>query len=185
MKKCPGWNKPGDNVDGTWKQDLLRFLGKEFQMNILVETGACEGSTIIALQSDFEQIYSIELSEYYYKIAHSRTHLMPNVHLYHGNSAHLMGKILHQIRHPRILFWLDAHSSGGLTADAGDPLPTEIKEIQNHAPNAIVVIDDYQDTTLGNVTEAGISLEGWERHYVSGEIIMFRQGQYVLPELES
>lgn len=184
MKKAPNWSSPKDPVNGIWKQDLLRYLGEEFDLRILVETGTCEASTIEALHNDFDEIHSIELSLHYYNISKQRTANFKNVHLYQGNSDYLLGEVLFKIRKPRLLFWLDAHSSGGMTANEGDPLPHEIKAILDHAPNSIIVIDDQQDTALNQVASAGISLEGWIRHYISGELILFREGMYTLPTFE-
>lgn len=183
MKLAPNWVKSGDHVDAIWKQDLLRFLGKEFNLKILVETGTCAGSTLFALKDDFDVMYSIEASKYYFDIATKRLSGV-NANLWLGDSSKLLGEILSQIRKARILFWLDAHDSGGLTANIGDPLPAEIAAIQNHAPCSVIVIDDYLDTNLQNVTDAGYSLDGWERYYVSGEIVLFRTGMYKLPAFE-
>lgn len=184
MKKAPNWYNNGDPVDGVWKQDLLRFLGKEFNLKILVETGTCEGSTIQAIHNDFDEIHSIELAYYYWDIAKKRIGNLQNVHLYLGNSDYMLEEILLEINNTRLLFWLDAHSSGGLTANEGDPLPHEIAAIKKYAGHSIVVIDDQHNADLAQVIAAGVSLEDWEIHFITGVIIMFRKGWYTLPPFE-
>ncbi len=48
--------------------------------------------------------------------------------------------------HGKILFWLDAHCSGGITAEEGkDPLMDEIRAIKaNRIKNAVILIDDIR-----------------------------------------
>lgn len=180
MKGAPNWLKPGDPVNGVWKQDLLRWLGKLFNLRVLVETGTCEGSTPIALHNDFRDIYSIELSDYYYKRSVKRLQHLANVHLTHGNSERCLEGILNAIPNEPTLFWLDAHSSGGLTADEGDPLGIEIQIIERCRPNALVIIDDMLNESLSHLD---IDVSKWVREYRTGEVIM-HMGKYKIPPFE-
>lgn len=180
MKTCPNWKQPGDSVNGQWKWELLQYLGKTFNLRTLVETGTCEGSTCRALVDDFTDIYTIELSDYYFEKSAARLKTFPNIHRFHGDSrSHLPG-ILQSLDRPSLI-WLDAHSSGGMTADAGDPLAEEIRTIQRLSPDSLVVIDDMMDEELRHVEEQGVSLSDWTREYLTGEVIMYRSGQYSLP----
>lgn len=184
MKTCPHWNRPGDSVNGQWKWELLRYLGKTFNLKTLVETGTCEGSTCRALVDDFTNIYTIELSDYYYDKSTFRLKTFSNIHRFHGDSRTYLPTILSQLKGEPALFWLDAHSSGGLTADAGDPLPEELAMIMKESPASLIVIDDMLDAKLDHVAERGVDLGGWNRHYLTGEVIMHRVGQYSLPPFE-
>lgn len=183
MKKCPRWHQSGDSVNGKWKQDLLRYLGAEFNLRYLIETGTCEGSTPQAVADNFKEVHTMELSPYYYNEALWRLGGYPNVHLYRGDSRTLLPEILNNIPNVPVLFWLDAHSSGGMTADEGDPLAEEIKIITEMRPDSLVVIDDMLDAELRHVVDAGVSLDGWIREYRTGEVIMHRGG-YVIPPFE-
>ena len=59
MRGAPGFKQWPDPVDGMWKIELLRYLGKVFDLSILVETGTCEGVTPFFLHDDFRDIYTI------------------------------------------------------------------------------------------------------------------------------
>ena len=180
MKGAPNWTKPGDPVNGVWKQDLLRWLGKLFNLRVLVETGTCEGSTPMALYKDFREIYTIELSDYYYQRSVKRLRGISNVHISHGNSEKCLEGILNAIPNEPTLFWLDAHSSGGLTADEGDPLGIEIQIIERCRPNALVVIDDLLNCSLDHLN---MDLSKWHREYRTGEVLM-HQGKYKIPQFD-
>jgi hypothetical protein len=180
MKSAPGWKTSNDSVSGVWKEDLLRYLGELFNISILVETGTCEGSTILAVHKSFREIYSVELSPYYYAKSLVRLKGINNINLYLGDSAVWLDQILQTISNEPTLFWLDAHSSGGLTANEGNPLTDELKIIMKRRPNALIVIDDMPDATLNHT---GIDFNGWHKEYRTGEILMHK-GEYVIPPFE-
>lgn len=180
MKNAPNWIMPGDSVDGIWKEDLLRYLAELFKLPILVETGTCEGSTIEAIHHSFREVHSIELSPYYYGKAKERLLGKDNITLYQGNSARLLPLILAKIPNCGTLFWLDAHSSGGLTADEGDPLADELKTIMKMRPDSLIVIDDMADAELKHT---GLDFTGWHKEYRTGEILMHKGG-YKIPKFE-
>lgn len=181
VRRAPNWEKPGDSVEGIWKEDLLRELGDITGINILIETGTCEGSTIFALRNDFEEIHSIELSPHFFNISTKRLSQFSNISLYQGNSGKLLGALLDDLRNEPTIFWLDAHSSGGLTADEGDPLADELKAIMTKRPDSLVIIDDMADNSL---LHTRLDFTGWIREYRTGEIIMYKEGMYDIPPFE-
>lgn len=183
MKKCPNWNSPEDSVSGKWKQDLLRYLGKQFNLDILIETGTCEGATCQALADDFKIIFTIELSDHYYLQSQRRLKNYRNVDLFKGDSRKILPEMLKALNGKKVLFWLDAHSSGGATAQT-DPLAEELAIITEASPNSLIVIDDLKDAELRHVKEAGVSLDGWISQYVTGEIILYKDGNYIIPPFE-
>jgi hypothetical protein len=160
-------------------------LGKELNIRILVETGTCQGSTLVALHKDFDKIYTVELAEVYHKQAVQRLregHNAWNIEFHLGDSRPYLRELLQRIpRETPLLFWLDAHASGALSADAGDPLGEEIDIITQFHPEAVVVIDDMQDAELRHI-DSRIT-DGWLREYRTGEIIMHRGG-WVIPKFE-
>jgi len=44
MRKAPNYVL-GEAVDGIWKRELLVYLGQEFNLKTLIETGTCDGGT--------------------------------------------------------------------------------------------------------------------------------------------
>jgi len=181
MKKAPNWNDPKDEVDPFWKRDLLRYLGRLLGLRVFIETGTCEGFTAAALHEDFDEIHTIELSPHYHDIASVRLSAFPNVHVYQGNSETVLRDLLLRLDSRPTLFWLDAHSSGGLTADAGDPVAAELAAICELRPDALVVIDDQKDSFLWLVPPE--TVEGWVRDLRCGELLLHK-GQYDIPPFE-
>lgn len=171
----------GEAVEGKWKQELLIFLGKEFDFHTFIETGTCDGGTLAAVCDDFPECVSIELSPYYYNISRLRFINKRWVHLLQGNSATMLRGYLSGNYRPRALFWLDAHPSGGLTASEGDPLPEEIRAIIELSPDSLIVIDDQQDALLGNVKEAGVDLSEYTAEFHYGVVFLYKKGLYSIP----
>src|SRR5262249_10931676 len=91
----------------------------------------------------FQRCYTIELSPE----LHRRTQIRPS-HLSHvtcirGERGAELPRILAHVDESA-LFWLDAHASGGQTADAGfDPILRELDAIYRHpVKRHVILIDD-------------------------------------------
>lgn len=185
MRGAPNFHQWPDPVDGMWKINLLRWLGQEMKIDILVETGSCEGVTPFNLKSDFRAIYTIELHDGLYEGARKWLEPYKNVRCYHGSSRTLLESILlNDAPEGPVIFWLDAHSSGPHTADDGNPLPDEVGIITRLRPDAIIVVDDMMnlDSFLGQMSD--VDLAGWQVEYRTGEIVMHRIGRYKIPPFE-
>jgi hypothetical protein len=194
MRGAPNFKQWPDAVDGKWKWELLRWLRYETGVDILVETGTCEGVTPYNLHNDFKEIHTIELHQGLYENAHERLRDFPNVFQYLGSSKEALEKVLlwHVPAGP-VMFWLDAHSSGPHTADDGDPLPFELKTIMRLRPDALIVIDDMHcvdfcepDPVTGKtyIESNGLDFSGWKREFRTGELIIYKEGRYKIPEFE-
>ena len=130
-------------VSNFSKQDALRIFQKKYAIETLVETGTYLGDTLYAMAHDFVHLYSIELSEHYFKLAQRRFGKLSNVHLLQGDSGKVLNELVPKLKTPA-LFWLDGHYSGGLTAkgDLECPVYEELKAIFLSQYNHIVFIDD-------------------------------------------
>ena len=130
-------------VSNFSKQDALRTFQQQYAIDTLVETGTYLGDTLYAMAHDFVNLYSIELSEHYYKLAQKRFRKYSNVHLLQGDSGKILKILVPKLKTPA-LFWLDGHYSGGLTAkgDLECPVYEELKAIFLSRYNHIVFIDD-------------------------------------------
>lgn len=183
MRKSPNY-VVGEASDGIWKRELLVYLGKEFNLKTLIETGTCDGGTLLGVLHAFDDIHTIELSEHYYNLSKKTFESNPHVKLHLGNSGIVLREILENTENVPTLFWLDAHPSGGLTAsfeEGGDPLPEEIKTIMELRPNSLIVIDDQCNDLLQNVVEAGVDLSGWTKEFRCGTVFL-HNGSYNIPE---
>lgn len=183
MRKAPNY-VPGEAVDGIWKRELLVYLGQEFNLKTLIETGTCDGGTLLGVLHAFDDIHTIELSEHYHNLSKRIFEQHPHIKLYLGNSGIVLREILEKTEDVPTLFWLDAHPSGGLTAtfeEGGDPLPDEIKAVMELRPNSLIAIDDQQNDLLQNAVEAGINFDGWVKEFRYG-VVFLHNGSYNIPE---
>lgn len=128
------------------KNNLIDKYINESNIKVFVETGTYLGDTIYRLRKKFQHLYSIELSDHYYKIALERFKNISNIHLIKGDSAEKLKAVTTQINEP-IFFWLDGHYSDGLTAKAEmiTPIISELDAIfDNNEKNFrhVILIDD-------------------------------------------
>ena len=127
-----------------FKQKVVREHAKKFQVKILVETGTYQGDMVEASRSIFDKIYTIELSKELYEKAIERFSGMKNIELIHGDSSVELAKIVDKLTQP-VLFWLDGHYSGGITAKGtkNTPVYEELLHLlHSQVPNHIILIDD-------------------------------------------
>ena len=125
------------------KHATIKDYAKRFGLSVLVETGTYSGGTIAATKNQFAEIYSIELSPEFHKSAKERFGDDPKVHLLLGDSGVVLRQILLTMNQTA-LFWLDAHYSGGSTAQGAvdTPIIQELDTILTLRPNSVVLIDD-------------------------------------------
>lgn len=130
-------------VSNLIKQEALRQIQKKYTIKTLVETGTYLGDTLYSVSSDFETLYSIELSDFYYQLAQKRFKKIPQVHLLKGDSGKVLKELVPKLNSVA-LFWLDGHYSGGLTAkgDKECPVYEELNAIFTSPYNHIIFIDD-------------------------------------------
>lgn len=138
--------RPIKDAQGAVSQDFMTELINRFHVAVLVETGTYSGDTVFNGLPLFNTIYTIELSNPLYQAACDRFKNDKQVHLLCGDSADLLPQILPTIS-DKILFWLDAHCSGGTTVGKGVPIPlsAEVEAIgKSNTRNAILLIDDIR-----------------------------------------
>jgi len=126
------------------KRLFILQIAKESKIPVFVETGTYLGDTINFLRNDFEEIYSIELDKYLAERAKKIFKKYKYVHIFQGDSTEKLPQILENIKKP-VLFWLDAHYSGGITVkgQSEGPLLEELQTILRWWVNgSIILIDD-------------------------------------------
>lgn len=119
---------------------------------VFVETGTWTGDTTQkALDLGFKEIRTVELSNDLFNKAVNRFKNNSNVKLYNGSSDQKIHEMIGDIN-DQILFWLDAHYSGGDTALGKEisPLYKELDIIAKHPrKDHIILIDDIRDVHNG------------------------------------
>lgn len=126
------------------KQLTIKEYARDFNLDILIETGTAYGEMIYAMKDVFKQIYSIELSEKLASDAQERFSKQTNVQVLHGDSPRVLETLLPTIVGPT-LFWLDAHYSSGNTArgDLDSPIMQELSLLLKLPQKRnVILIDD-------------------------------------------
>ncbi len=139
------WEKGGrvGPPPGLFKRRTIIEYGKDYSIEILVETGTYLGDTVAATRHAMKMVYSIELDESLYRQAKSRFEKDRNVSILHGDSGTILPKLASEIEEP-ILFWLDGHYSGGTTAKGSrdTPIVSELQAIRQRPLLDVILIDD-------------------------------------------
>jgi hypothetical protein len=128
------------------KLAAIQYLADCVGAKTLVETGAFRGDTVRALRGRFELLASIEIAPELARPLQQEFAHDSSVPIILGDSGQELGKLLAEIKGP-VIFWLDAHSSGGPTG-GGDyvPIYAELDAIAKQAhPHHAVLIDDLID----------------------------------------
>jgi len=125
----------------------------KYVKNGFVETGTYLGDGVTAaLTAGFKWVKSIELSPILSKQAREKFRGQP-VTIYEGDSAVVLGDAVADVKEP-VVFWLDAHFSGGNTAQGQSltPLISELKQLEQHSIKThTILIDDIR--LVGTVGE--------------------------------
>jgi len=126
------------------KQRQVKRFARLFNCSVFVETGTYKGEMIESVQDVFEKIYSIELDKCLFKRAREKFSGRNNILVLQGDSGIILADILKDLS-SRILFWLDAHYSGGATASGEQKTPIE-KELhtilETSHSDSVILIDD-------------------------------------------
>lgn len=136
----------------AYKAEVIRTLAKQFGISTFVETGTWHGDMVAAQLKHFEHIHSIELGEELHQAAKEKFTDSDNVKLLQGNSSEVLPILLARIHEP-VIFYLDAHWSGGDTVRMSDELHTPIRQeleaIFGHGVRGHVTLVDDARAFLG------------------------------------
>lgn len=162
----------------AWKAAFIKDCQRESGIRTLIETGTYMGGMLSVCYKHFDYLASVELSPHFYIMCEQKFKHAEKIHLEYGSSRdRIAGMIMSAPRGP-ILFWLDAHTSGGRTADGGEQLSYEIAAINVHRPESLVLIDDIVPCEGGYSGPWGkLNLEGWHTVFVHGVLVLRKRQQ--------
>jgi hypothetical protein len=118
----------------------------KWKSNTFIETGTYMGDTTFNMINNFENIYSIELSEKFAIKAKRRFGNNNRIKIIQGDSVNVLKDLSTEVI-GNVFFWLDGHWSGGDTARGSldCPLLQEIKIInEQYRGKCIIAIDDVR-----------------------------------------
>lgn len=129
--------------NGVLSPEDLNSFRQEFKLSSFIETGTYAGDTTLVASNIFEEVYSIDVCEPLYAKAKERFLNQANVHLYFGDTCDMLQQMIVDSPSKR-LYWLDAHSSGGVTGGIPgfSPISHELKQIFEHEDNDFVILID-------------------------------------------
>lgn len=145
-RKFQQWERDGKPVPPPHyvKQHAIKQYAEEYDLKVLVETGTYYGDMVEAMLTNFDRIYSVELSNELYENAKKKFKNEGKVELIHGDSGTELGNLVDNLDQPT-LFWLDGHYSEGVTAksDKISPVIEELAHIYNAGDKGhVILIDD-------------------------------------------
>lgn len=118
------------------------YLKNALNLDVFVEGGTYLGGTAKNMSQKFRKVYTIEKSAVMHGKAKKELAGYSNITLIKGDTRNHLKKILEH--ETNILFWLDAHWSGGDTYGENDecPLIEELETIFSFEGNNAILIDD-------------------------------------------
>jgi hypothetical protein len=136
----------------------VRHIIDSIRPSSIVETGTHMGWTAAWFAENYPniQVYTVEVLEYYFKLACENLAKFSNVHSYRDTSPHFLQNILPVLRDQTVLYWLDAH---WVTDESPiEPLVQECKLIASMNDKYACLIDDfycYNPDFVGDTFENG------------------------------
>jgi len=163
-----------------WKRELIRHFARKYQIPGFIETGTCWGTTVGAVLDTFQKIASVEASRDHYLFALKKYGMDANVSLYFGSSSTLLSTMILNLRDTlrppgTILYWLDAHITGGTNVNFGDQVAGELAAIDQFDNTGLVLIDDVKPRADGGYDgpDAPIVIPaGWRATFLSGVLVL-------------
>lgn len=150
-------NLNGHIVLSSFLQDMRRV----FNRSMFVETGTYLGDTTKVAAALFAHVHSVEVSNDLYEWTTQQLQSYSNIQLYRDHSVFFLDRLCstYQAEAGTMLFWLDAHYSGGITTlyqDVLTPIVDELEVLARHnMRDAVIMIDDircfgslYQEQTI-------------------------------------
>ncbi len=124
-------------------EELVIKLRDYFKVGCLIETGTYMGGTAIWASDRFAKVITMENSPEIYQSTSERLSHIKNIEFLFGHTTVKLEQIVTKLQAP-VIFWLDAHWSGGLTYGKTDECPILAElEIINCAdlPHSILIDD--------------------------------------------
>jgi glycosyltransferase involved in cell wall biosynthesis len=126
--------------------NLVKTLKTTLPLDIFVETGTFLGDTLDLIKDDFQEIFSVELSEELFSSAKIRFDGVAKIHLTLGDSSATLSEWTPKFIDKSVFYFLDAHWCNAdnvtQTSISQCPLLNEIREIGQLNSKSLICIDD-------------------------------------------
>lgn len=130
------------NPNGAFNEDSYmgsKFLEikNKFNLDTVIETGTYHGVTTEWFANNFDNVYTVECNETYYKEAQNRISKYSNVKSYLKDSPIFLGETLDSVKENKTIVFLDAHWYT-------NPVLKELEAIKNSGKKPILAIHDFK-----------------------------------------
>jgi len=124
-------------VGDTFVVSEFLKLKNQFNIETVVETGTNKGDTTYWLAENFNNVYTIEITESSLNEAKNNCNIFKNITYFCGSSSHFMDDIISKVQNEKVMFFLDAHGD--------NPCPTisELISIKKMNIKPIICIHDF------------------------------------------
>ena len=126
-------------------EELTLFIKGIFNADTFIETGTYYGSTTLWAASHFKKTHTIELSKDLFEQTSAKYSDVKNIDFHYGDTRNILKEILLTLHEDeKIILWLDAHWSAGVTSGEDDqcPLLQELDILVNSGKQTCILIDD-------------------------------------------
>ena len=122
-------------------QDTIGFLQQALGLDTFVEGGTFTGASARAAAATFARVHTVEKSPALLTVARRNLAGLDNVTKHEGDTRDHLPALAGR---GRVLYWLDAHWSGGATYGQGDecPLLEELRLIFGAGGDCAILVDD-------------------------------------------
>jgi len=146
------------------KINLIKQYAMDYpQCTTFIETGTYFGNTTLALSDTFKHLHTIEVDPWLFRKAKTKFLKYPQCTCHYGDSSKILPALLDTIDEP-ILYWLDAHYSGGITShgDAEIPILMELEAIckHKHIKTSAILIDDARVLDINAISKIVVKNDG-------------------------
>ncbi len=120
----------------------VEYLVNAMALSVFFEGGTYKGETALRASRSIDKVFTVERSEFMFATAQSAIGDVKNIVMLKGDSRDHLQAVLDA--NDNIIFWLDAHWSGGNTYGESDecPLLDELRIIFSNKKNYVILIDD-------------------------------------------
>lgn len=171
---------------------LLECLKRNLPLSIFFETGTYQAVTTRIAAPHFEHVYTVEFSPELHASAQAAVNAFPNITALHGSSPDVLRQYRGELSDKSVLFWLDAHWCGSITAgkQAECPLLEELDAIGTLNHTSVILIDDARYflgppphphnagdwPTIGQVIDKLRSLSTRHDVWIINDVLIFAPG---------
>jgi hypothetical protein len=156
-----------------FKMQLLNYKDFVRYGSTFIETGSAAGDGIQrALDAGFAEVHSIEAATYWYDLCLDRFKFNMAVELHLGKSTDVLGTDFLGGKVDGLVFFLDAHPSGPLSAGHADVMEkgfaSEFNQDNIIKAELAIILEKYKDAVIMIDDQAG--LDDYSQEYI--EIIL-------------